>query len=608
MLAARRVGLGSSLLVLCVVVVGCDNREMTGPLAVRQPKAPGGTYARPANSSTVHIQWDDSSANEIGFRVERSATPSGPWETAGITGKSVASFDDSGRASEQQVCYRVVTLSRTDESSPSNTSCTTPPAGPTSLTATALDHQAINLAWTDNSAVEDYYEVERATAEGGPYDVVALLAANTVRYRQSGLTTNTTYWYRVRVDKDGGYGDYSNAASAMPAFTSPKAPSGTNARPMSGSYVEITWVDSTTNESGFRVERSRDGGATWETARTLGPNATSAQDYAILVEQEACYRVFAFNAQGDSPSSDTDCTTPPAGPTSLTAVAASAGIDLTWTDNSAVEDGYEVWRYAGDGAGYRLVADLPASSTGYADVAASANITYWYYVRAKKDGGFSSTSNIANAVIATVPPNAPAGVDAAPAWSSTVVVITWTDNSTNEDGFRIERSTDGGGSWVAADTTDAYYGNYFYDDGRASEQPVCYRVIAFNAQGDSPPSGTDCTTPPAAATNLTATWVAEGVLLEWTDNSAVEDGYDVVLYTVCSEQSDYWIASLPANSTSYLLTDVSPWNWCGDYPVAYIVVTKDGGYGDFSNGASTAPSASATSMPARSAPRSPTRP
>src|SRR2546426_9270633 len=44
-------------------------------------------------------------------------------------------------------------------------------------------------------------------------------------------------------------------------------------------------------------------------------------------------------------------------------------------------------------------------------------------------------------------PNAPSATDAVP-WSSSTIEVTWTDNSAIEDGFRVERSLDGGTSWA----------------------------------------------------------------------------------------------------------------------------------------------------------------
>src|SRR2546425_3867805 len=168
-----------------------------------------------------------------------------------------------------QVCYRVLGLKRNGDASASNTDCSTPPAATSNLTATALDQQTVDVAWKDNSSVEDGYEVQRATAQAGPYVAVASLPANAVSYRNNGLTTNTTYWYRVRAIKDGGFGDFSDVASATPFLAPPNAPSGPNTMPYYGAAIFVTWLDNATNEDGFRLERAVDGGATWVAPLTV---------------------------------------------------------------------------------------------------------------------------------------------------------------------------------------------------------------------------------------------------------------------------------------------------------------------------------------------------
>ena len=585
--AFRRYCLGTSLLALCIA--GCDNREPvgTGPSAARVGgvKTPSGTTASPISSSSVLVTWADNSANEDGFRVERSATVAGPWEIAATTGAGATSIQDGGRASEQAVCYRVVALRRLNESFPSESDCTTPPAAPTGLTATRVDQQTVDLAWTDNSSAEDGYEVQRSTAESGPYNVVANLAAGAVSYHESGLSPGA-YWYRVRAKRDGGFGDFSNLAFA-PHPEAPPAPSGTNATPGGSNWVSITWVDNATNETGFRLQRSLDLGANWATVWTIyGQNVTATSDGGRASDVTVCYRVIAFNAQSDSPPSNVDCTAPPAAPSGLAATVVDyQTIDLAWTDNSGVEDGYQVLR-ASENTAWGPVADLPANSSSYRDVVTS-DATYWYMIRAKKDGGYSNSSNFVRAVVARTPPTAPSGVDARPA-NSTIVVVGWGDNSTNEAGFRIERSTDAGASWGGAGTTDISI-TWFYDGARTSEQEVCYRVVAFNAAGDSPSSNVDCTTPPAAPDNLVATAVdGPAIVLTWTNHSAVADGYEVQRlfcyqdyygWTICDY---YTLVTLGPGTTSYTDTGL---NFSESYSYR-VFALKDGGSSDLSNEAS----------------------
>jgi len=250
---------------------------------------------------------------------------------------------------------------------------------------------------------------------------------------------------------------------------------------------------------------------------------------------------------------------------------------LAWTDNSAVEDGYEVER-APWGGEYSVIANLPANATSYRDSQVNVDVRYFYYVRAKKDGGFSDQSNFVNGVVASGPPLAP--VTDAVASSTTSIDVTWTATSSNADGFRIERSTDDGFSWISAGTVGGHW-TRFSDTDRTAEQRVCYRVLAFNSTGDSAPSNVDCTSTTVGPTNLTATAVNSlTVDLAWTDNSNTEDGYIVVRINFLIQESWFVIAELPSNATSYRDEDL----WFGPGTYTYqVAAKKDCGVPDYPN-------------------------
>ncbi len=88
---------------------------------------------------------------------------------------------------------------------------------------------------------------------------------------------------------------------------------------------------------------------------------------------------------------------PPAAPTALTALPASAiQINLTWTDNSTNELGFEIWRST-DGTTYTNINTSPAGSTSYSDASLAVNTTYYYKVRAINTAGNSAYTNVAGA-------------------------------------------------------------------------------------------------------------------------------------------------------------------------------------------------------------------
>ena len=468
---------------------------------------------------------------------------------------------------------------------------------PSGTNVVAVSYSAINISWRDNSSNETGFEVHRSTSgASGPFNLLVSLGPNATSYSDGGLTGSSQYCYQVRAFRTTGnkksYSAFSSTACATtPAAPLPLAPSGVNVTPLYSYLISVTWTDNSSDENGFRVERSINGGP-WTNVNTTSANVASFNDYQFPGdEQLACYRVVAFNSFGNSAPSSVDCTSPPAAPTNLagTPVGGSA-VDLTWTDNSAVEDGFEVQR-AGGGADWSIIATLPANTTVYRDAAVTPDNTYWYVVRATKDGGSSSNPSAVQVVVATTPPVAPSSMNVTPSSSSSVYGL-WFDQSTNEAGFRVERSIDGGASWVTAATTatDEYW---FYDQGLSGEQPVCYRVIAFNSVGESLPSDMDCTTPPAAPTDLTATGIdAVTADLAWSDNSAAEDGYEV---WVDDGYSDFYpIATLGPNTTTYRVNDGYAY-----YYGYYVVATKDGGYSDWSHGTYATPPAGAGSSALR---------
>jgi hypothetical protein len=448
-------------------------------------------------------------------------------------------------------------------------------------------YNRIDVYWQDNSPNETGFEVHRGPTATGTFALVTRTGAGATAYGDFGIDAVTQYCYKVRAFRTTGknttVSDFSNTAcGTTPAVPVPNAPSGVNAAPFSSNGITVTWVDNSTDETGFKVEFSLNGGASWQTGWNIGANQTAQSDYGRLPEQAVCYRVIAVNNFGDSPVSNVDCTAPPLGPDQFTASGvAGPAIDLTWTDRSGVEDGYEV-RRAGP-SGWATIAVLPVNAHSYHDASAPPDVRHTYSVAARKDGGYSDFT-YATGMTVSGPPTAPTSVDAIPRGSAAIGVY-WSGESANVETFRIERSSDNGASWSSAGT--AVWGEAaFLDYAGTGEQRQCYRVVAINNAGESAPSMVDCATPPTGPTNLSATPVEGGAIdLTWDDNSGVEEAYEVRQYV--NDCGYYYycypyyatVAQLPAGTTSFRLSGFYP----NTFYIFVVVALKDGGESDWSN-------------------------
>lgn len=87
---------------------------------------------------------------------------------------------------------------------------------PQNLLAEQNNAGEIALTWTDVSAIEDGYVVERSESMDGSYIQIASLPADATSYTDNtGLVPGTEYFYRVAATLNGVLSLYSNVASSM---------------------------------------------------------------------------------------------------------------------------------------------------------------------------------------------------------------------------------------------------------------------------------------------------------------------------------------------------------------------------------------------------------
>ena len=440
-----------------------------------------------------------------------------------------------------------------------------PPAAPTDLAATAVSAEQINLAWTDNADNETSFEIQRSTTGiAGTYSPLDTVAANIISFSDLGLTAEEEYCYRVRATNVGGESAFSDPDCATTTALPNSALDfvGTDAYVTFGPAPSLGLAQFTV-ETWFKREgpgvTTTTGTGGVDDAIPLVTKGTSEADDAdnkdmnyflgIRASDSVLMADFEEGAGGSSPSLNH----PIIGTTTLS--------NDTWYHAAATYDGNKWQLFLNGNLEAELVVGEPVRSDSIQHAGLGSamisdgtpegffdgvidEVRIWDHARTHLEiqgdvnseittpqaglvGRWSLDEATGTAVngsagttvngtvmgtgytwvtpgapfnIAVSPPAAPTAL-AATAASAIQIDLAWTDNSDNETGFEIERSTTGiGGTYGPLHTTSANATAYS-DSGLDPETEYCYRARATNAAGESAYAGPDCATTPAEVHN-----------------------------------------------------------------------------------------------------------
>lgn len=216
------------------------------------------------------------------------------------------------------------------------------------------------------------------------------------------------------------------------------------------------------------------------------------------LNQKISYYVIARSKSGKEKKSTVQTglyvkPTPPKSPGKLRiAKENDTRFNLSWIDSSDNENRFEVWRKDGISGNYRMLKSLGENQFYTTDDVPSAYTIYFYKVRAGHSSGVSGYSNEVNTLIA--PTNL-----AVKATAANTVELTWSDNSSFENGFRVERATAVSGEfeWIGTVPTNV---TVYKDETVQTQTAYKYRVAAFTGTASSPYSAEVSITTPAADT------------------------------------------------------------------------------------------------------------
>jgi len=338
------------------------------------------------------------------------------------------------------------------------------PSKPSNLNLTVLSKEQIKLTWKDNSDNEQGFIIERSPGNANLFSEIYRAVPNSIEYTNRSLSPGTRYYYRICAFNTEGKSGYSEVKYATTlALQVPAKPTNLLATPLSDTQIKLQWQDNSNNESGFRIERKKQGSDSFAELAVTAANQTTCQDNQLTASTTYLYRVCAINEDGTSDYSNevtvTTMVSLPAPPSNLQASAVSSSkINLTWQDNSANETGFRLERKTGTSSWQEIII-LSANTVSYQNSGLSPSTGYSYRVRAYNNGGNSAYSNTASATTPSLKPVPP--VISAPGTSSgpftvTITYSSWPYLVSNWDRYELEESTTSSTSGFSLIHTSAY--------------------------------------------------------------------------------------------------------------------------------------------------------
>ena len=521
------------------------------------------------------------------------------------------------------------------------------PSAP-AIAASVLSGTSVNLSWNDPTISPNLatgYSIEQLI--NGTYQRVTTAPAGSTNISIGGLSSLTSYAFRIRGFNSLGNSAYSNVAavttsdfvpvvdfsggfagsSSKLTYNGSAVISGTRARLTSGSTYQrgsvftTSPVDVTRFRSSFQFEvplgSNTADGFTF-TLQGVGPTALGSfggglgygpdgTNSPAAIDRSVAVKFDLANNAGEGNNS-TGLYVNGAAPTGAGSIdLAAEGVDLHSGNvflATLAYDGTKLSVTITD-----TVTGKSASQSYTVDIVANAGASAYV--------GFSAGTGAATAIqdivnwtySPNVPqaPAAPSGLGAVPA-SATSIALSWTNNATNQTAFAIDRATDSGFTQGLVTQPLPATPNAFTDTlaGLAPGSTFYYRIRATNSAGSSANSNVTSVTIPLAPAKPSDAAVAlvttSQIDLTWTDNAGrTADGYRI-LRAVNRGAFDLY-ASLPAFNatppTTYAWSDtaVQP----GTFYEYHIQAYNISGYNDFTGTGVTTLTVAPTALAATAA-------
>ncbi len=261
---------------------------------------PSNLQVTTATDTSVTLQWSDNSRVETGYEIEQSEN-NGPYtrvkqvppNTATTTIADTFYVGTTYR-------FRARAVQDSTVSGYSNEALVTLQLAPTILSATFMADTAVTLTWQDNSTFETGFEIELGIG-GTNFRLVTTLGANTTTATVvDTFLAGISYSFRIRAKSRYNISNYSTIQRSF-TFLSP---SNLTMLPVSRTEVRLNWLDNSSFELRFVLERAENTGQ-FVTLATLPVDTVTYSNTSLDTSRTFSYRVRAESRYNSSSFSNT---------------------------------------------------------------------------------------------------------------------------------------------------------------------------------------------------------------------------------------------------------------------------------------------------------------
>jgi hypothetical protein len=204
---------------LLMAAVGTVTESIAVTVAALPPPAAPSGLAAVTSATSVSLTWNDNATSETHYELWRRMG-TGPSALLTTLPAGATTHKDETNTPDQAIEYTVRACNTVCSAFSNAFTARTVPVPPQALTFSPVGGNTVDLKWTDASALETSFIIERSV-NGGSFVQVGTAAANATSLRVTGLTGTNAY--TVRACNAAGCSTPSNTVTVMHTTPPPTA-------------------------------------------------------------------------------------------------------------------------------------------------------------------------------------------------------------------------------------------------------------------------------------------------------------------------------------------------------------------------------------------------